>query len=54
MTKSKRHIKVVPVWRAQVDRQLMVRALLAYVDQLANEANDVTVNGGPPEEAADD
>lgn len=37
MPKHKRHIEVVPVWRESVDRRLMLQALLALVEQLANE-----------------
>ena len=38
MPKKTRHIEVVPVWRETVDRKMLLRALLAFVAQLAEEA----------------
>lgn len=42
--RAKRRIEVIPVWRPQVDRQLLVQALLSFVHQLADEAEQTATS----------
>jgi hypothetical protein len=52
MSKEKRRIEVVPIWRQPVDQRLLVMALVAFADQLAQEAQEATSDIGPSGEVA--
>ena len=40
MSKTRRHIEIVPVWRKAVDRNLLLQALLALLAQFEEETKD--------------
>jgi len=53
MSKARRHIEIVPVWRTAVDRNLLLQALLALLAQFEEEAKE-TQSGGTDEEVPGD
>jgi len=53
MSKSKRQIGIVPVWRNAVDRNLLLQALLALLTQFEEEAKEPQP-GGTGEEVPND
>jgi hypothetical protein len=46
MNRKDRRIEVVPVWRTPLDHRLLVVALLGFIDQLREEANQTTAEDG--------
>lgn len=45
MSKTRRNIEIVPVWRKSVDRHLLLQALLALLAQFEEEAKEGQLNG---------
>jgi len=45
MSKARRNIEIVPVWRKSVDRHLLLQALLALLAQFEEEAKEGQLNG---------
>jgi len=54
MSKRKRHIEIVPVWRKSVDQRLLLQALLSFVAQLEEEAKPTTDVEPDPGEVSND